>query len=47
MSLISKGKIKKYKELFCDSEDEDTNGDIKQFSNSHKQFLKSKRALEK
>ena len=33
--------------IFCDSEDEDTNGDIKQFSNSYKQFLKSKRALEK
>lgn len=27
--------------IFCDSEDEDTNGDIKQFSNSYKQFLKS------
>ena len=33
--------------IFCDSEDEDTNGDIKQFSNSYKQFLKAKRALEK
>ena len=33
--------------LFFDSEDEDISGDIKQFSNSYKQFLKAKRALEK
>ena len=33
--------------LFYDSEDEDISGDIKQFSNSYKQFLKAKRALEK
>ena len=33
--------------LFCDNEDEDISGDIKQFSNSYKQFLKAKRALEK
>ena len=26
--------------IFCDSEDEDTNGDIKQFSNSYKQLIK-------
>ena len=33
--------------LLYDSEDEDTNGDLKQFSNSYKQFLKSKRAQAK
>ena len=33
--------------IFYDSEDEDISGDIKQFSNSYKQFLKAKRALEK
>jgi hypothetical protein len=30
--------------IFYDSDDEDANGDIKQFSNSYKQFLKNKRA---
>ena len=33
--------------LLYESDEEDTNGDLKQFSNSLKQFLKSKRALSK
>ena len=33
--------------LLCDSEDEDIYGDLKQFSNSYRQFLKTKRAQAK
>ena len=47
--LYNSFNLNKFNELniFCDSEDEDTSGDIKQFSNSLKQFLKAKRVLEK
>ena len=47
--LYNSFKLNKLNDLniFYDSEDEDTSGDIKQFSNSYKQFLKAKRALEK
>ena len=33
--------------ILGDSDDDDANNDLKQFSNSYKQFLKSKRALVK
>ena len=33
--------------IICDSDDEDANNDLKQFSNSYKQFLKLKRAQTK
>lgn len=47
--LYNSFKLNKLNDLniFCDDEDEDISGDIKQFSNSYKQFLKAKRALEK
>ena len=47
--LYNSFKLNKLNDLniFYDSEDEDISGDIKQFSNSYKQFLKAKRALEK
>ena len=47
--LYNSFKLNKLNDLniFFDSEDEDISGDIKQFSNSYKQFLKAKRALEK